>query len=143
MEGREAADPVVGGQRGRTHGLVHVHGIVGAQNGEVDGLLVFVREAFQDGAGLVDQAQPARDGTGQAQDAEAELVFSAVAVLPHDLPGDQRAEQPGDGGFVHAHFLGDLADARVPVPGEDFHDLQGPVHGLHAPALRVRIPVGP
>ncbi len=132
VERGELPDPVVRRDRRRAAHLVEVDGVVGAHDGEVDGLADLLGQAPADRAALLGEVEAGGHAAGEADDAEAEAVLPAVLGLLDQAPGLQGAEEPEGRRLVDADLRRDLADTGLAALGEDLQHADGPVDRLHA-----------
>lgn len=138
VQGRELAHPVVRGDGGGPAHLVEVDRVVRPQDGDVHRLADLLGESAADGPAALchihPHVHPHGDAVGEADEAEAEAILAAVLGLLDQPARLQRAEQAERGRLVHLDLGRELGDPGLPAPGEDLHDADRPVHGLHAAA---------
>ena len=140
MQGGQLADPVVAADRSGPAGLIDVDDVVRSQHGDVDGLPQLDREALADLPALLRDVELTRHRVGEAEQAEAEAILSALVGLFDQLVILQRRQETRDRGLVHADLGRELGDADLTEAGQDLEHGHGAVDGLHTSA-RVGAPV--
>ena len=131
VQRRQFTDPVVRGDGTRPPRLVDVDDEVRAPHGDVDGFADPRSELFADRTGLMGDIQLAGHRAGQAQNAEAQPVLSAILSLFDEFAFLEGREQSERRRLVHADVRGDLADTGFATLGQDFQHADRAVDRLH------------